>query len=149
MGWLQSFGKSNEERYRLIQLRHEMDRLSNSLRNETKGLQSSSEEFGRLLGDFSNSIDLVVAEISEIETGQMLRRVEQWKIPLEPRPYSDASTEAWEWNRIHGRHYLTPLAMSRIRREAYQEWEMMTKPYLAWAAIAISIVSLIVSVFKP
>lgn len=50
---------------------------------------------------------------------------------------------------VHGRYYLTEEATRRIRRDVYNEREMLMKPWLTWLAVLISVISLVVSVLKP
>ncbi|MBA1139374.1 hypothetical protein [Mesorhizobium neociceri] len=138
-----------DERDALIQHRHNRDSLLERLNETTAGLKRNSQEYQIAVGDYFATIDIVDAEIAEIETAQTLRRAGQWRILTPQRPYKeDEDNDFWEWHGVHGRYYLTEEAMRRVRREVYEEREMRMKPWLTWLAVLISVISLAISVLK-
>lgn len=113
-------------------------------------MKRRSHEYQEAISEFFHDLDEISSEIAEIETKQMLRRAKKWRIPVPPRPFRDKEiSDSWEWHDVHAMFYLKDTAISRIRKEVYQEWEMWSKPWLSWMAILISVTSLAVSVFKP
>ncbi|RWL49681.1 hypothetical protein [Mesorhizobium sp.] len=131
MAWVGDLKRYQDDRDTLIKLRHQRDRHLESLNETTAGLKRNSEEYQIAVSDYFSSVDLIDAEIAEIETAQMLRRAEQWRIPTPQRPYKEAEdTDFWEWHAVHGRYYLTEEATRRIRRDVYNEREMLMKPWL-------------------
>jgi hypothetical protein len=150
MGWLKNLKRFRDERHQLIQLRHGIDRAEQSFREKVEGLKHADEEYQYHLGEFFHELDMLRAEIGEIETAQMQRSASEWRVPIPARPFrKEEATDLWEWHDPHERYYLSENGLSRLRREVYQEWEMWSKPWLSWAAIAISLFSLAISVLKP
>ncbi|MFI0843522.1 hypothetical protein [Mesorhizobium sp. IMUNJ 23232] len=148
MGWLESLLRYRNERDELIRLRHGLEYNNATFKEKTADLSKRSQEYRDAVNEGANEHYLMSAEIAEIETAQMLRKAARWRIHVPLRPTNEDDTEMWEWNVIHGRHYLSEKAMMQIRRDAYQEFEMRSKPWLSWMAILISIISLVVSVLR-
>ena len=145
MGWLWHLKRNSDDRQKLVQLQGELDDISKQFRTDTDHLKTNSDEYRAALGAYGNDLGLVIAQIRAIETEQMLRKTTRWRVPVPMRPYNMEETEYWEWHQLHGRYYLTDIGLSRLQREVYHEWEMWSKPWLSWTAIAISVVSLIVA----
>lgn len=149
MGWWGDLLENNTERQAIVQLNYEIQRLSERYTADTANLKFRSNEWQEVFSRFVHEVDTIGASIAQIETEQMIRRAERWRVPIPMRPYgSEESTEIWIWHAPHARHYLSNVALSKYRREVYQEWEMWSKPWLSWGAIIISVISLIVAVTK-
>lgn len=152
MDWIKKIHKNNERRYKLIQLKHELNHLSKTFFEQSEGLKTKSDEFQSLFADFGANADFIISEIEQLETQQMLEKAEYWSIAIPQRPYGSSDgmdTHFWKKNYTHHTYYLTDEGKQIIRRQVFEEREMMTKPILSWAAIVIAIISLIVAVFKP
>lgn len=150
MGTFAGLLKRREEYNRVVQLRYELRDLYNEFRNATEGLSPGAEDYREKQSAYDNERDLAGAEIDQIQTKHAFQRALYWGIPIPQLPKEHKlENDFWEWNQVHGRFYLTTGAKASIRRQAYQEMEMMMKPWISWGAIAISVVSLIVAVFKP
>lgn len=149
MGWLAEMVKYRDERLELVQLRYAIEDSFARFSEQTAGLRKRSDEYQKLLAEYSHFGDDTYAQISRIETAQAMRRARHWRVPVPQQPLGeDQESETWEWHSAHGRYYLTDTAISRLRREAYQEWEMWSKPWLSWGAILISVTSLVISVLR-
>ncbi len=112
----------------------------------------SAEEWESANSDYFSECDLIQSQIDEIETARIIRRAKAWGVPIPPSPkwseepvYDD---EYWDWSNIHGKYYLNAKGKALLRREAYTEMEMFYKPWLTWAALAISVISLVFSMLK-
>lgn len=150
MDWVKTLFQHRNDRHELIQLTYQLEYLSRQFVEKTAGLKAKSSEYQDMLSLFAHESEVVAARIGQIETDRTLRRAYRWRIPMPHRPYAEGEdSDFWQWNAFHGRYYLTDQAMSIIRKEAYQEWEMATKPWLSWGAIAISTAALIVAALKP
>lgn len=150
MEWYSRLKRYRDERHALVQLGHKVDHLRSELGRKTKGIDPRSEDYNGLVSEYFFDLDVLMAEIAHIETVKMIRRAGRWRIPVPQRPLrDDQEDEYWEWHSQLGRYYLSEKGASRLRREVYQESEMFWKPWLSWCAIAISIVSLGISVFRP
>ncbi|MGO7077939.1 hypothetical protein ACCT03_29580 [Rhizobium johnstonii] len=149
MGWLADLKHYRDARDALIQLRHAANRLEEELSEATVGLQAHEEEFQYRLAEYFNNMETVSAEAAEIETDRIRRRAEYWQVPMPMRPYkSGESNEFWEWHDPHHRYYISDKGHSQLRRDIHQEWEMWWKPWLSWGAVAISVLSLVISILK-
>lgn len=151
MDWIRQTLRNNERRQELIQLRYELTRLGTELSEKTSSLKTKSEEFQKLLSEYGFEADIVMSEIEKLETEQMIERAERWKIPVPNRPYGSyegKDDDFWKRNDLHGVYYLTNEAKQMIRRQVFEEREMLTKPILSWLALFISIISLIISLLK-
>jgi hypothetical protein len=150
MGWWKDLFRYRDERHELIQLEHELDRNSELFREETAGMKPRSDEYQQLLSKFAHEANFLIARIKEIKTDRALRKAGYWEVAVPSRPFTgEPDTDVWEWDSDHDRYYLTDAALSTIRKETHQEWEMATKPLLSWGAIIISVAALIVSALKP
>lgn len=151
MEWFQEIWRYGDERQRLIQLKHQLTDLSEQMRRTTSGLKTRSEAFQSAISEYGYEADLILSEIAEIETGQALRRAEKWRVPIPKRPFSEygQDTDFWEWSSAHGRYYLTDFGLREVRKMVHDEREMMSRPVLSWAALGISVISLIVAALKP
>ncbi|WP_172746536.1 hypothetical protein [Neorhizobium sp. T25_13] len=139
-----------DRRYRLIQLRLEREKAYEDFYTRTKGLNRRSEEYESLDGDHQNAVALLSAEIGRLETLDLLRRAYRWRAPVPGHPVlPETENEHWAWNRVIGGYHLTTKGMREVRHAVAAEVDLYYKPWLSWAAIAISFLALIVSVFKP
>lgn len=138
----------------MAKLRFDIEALDAKFREEVaaKKLIRNSDEWNLVYGEYDNDRDLLQSEIDEIETANSIRRAKAWGVPIPPRPiwseepvYDD---NYWDWSRVHGKYYLNAEGKALLRREAYAEMEMFYKPWLTWAALAISIISLVFSILK-
>lgn len=152
MDWIKQLLKNNERRQNLIQLKHQLNHLSNEFSARTEGLKIGSDEFQSLAASYGPDADEIISEIEQLETQRMLEKAERWSIAIPQRPYgyhNVADTNFWTKNHTHNAYYLTDEAKQIIRRQVFEEREMLTKPILSWAAIIIAVISLLVAVFKP
>lgn len=141
MGWFSDLKEYRDDRHALIQAHHQREAIAKRWREE-RPANKRSDEYQKFLSDIAFEDEGVQAEIAEIETRQMLRRAARWRVPIPLRPYKeDEGNEWWDLHRMHGTYYLTDRGLSHLRREAYQEWEMWTKPWLSIIAVAISMAS--------
>lgn len=137
-----------DQRNAIAQLNYRIDDLSNDFRSEVaeRNLKRGTDEYEQAYGSFRNEYDLSAAEVEAIETLKMLSSGRRWGVPVPRSPTDDhEDNEYWAWNSIHGRHYLSQNGRRYIRHAVAEEMDILFRPYLSWAAIAISIVSLIVS----
>ncbi|MBY5814304.1 hypothetical protein HFN60_01275 [Rhizobium leguminosarum] len=138
-----------DERDTLIGLRQSIDDLRDDLSAKTMGLDPRGEEYQNRLADYFTQMEIETAAIAKIETNRIRRRAENWRVPMPLRPYKpQETTEFWEWHAPHHCYYISDKGHSQLRREIHQEWEMWWKPWLSWLAVAISTVSLAISILK-
>ncbi|RWI20334.1 hypothetical protein [Mesorhizobium sp.] len=137
-----------DQRNAIAQLNYRIDDLSNDFRSEVaeRNLKRGSDEYEQAYVTFRNEYDLSTSEVEAIETLKMLSSARRWEVAV-PQPPTDDHDESeyWSWNSSHGRHYLSQNGKRYIRHAVAEEMDILFRPYLSWAAIAISIVSLIVS----
>jgi hypothetical protein len=150
VGWLTELKRDNEAKHQIFQLQCELEDTSKAMQARTAGMKTGSDEYRQTLAEFSNDASLIIAAMKQIQTDRMLDRASRWNVAYPSPPFgTDDDTDMWAWHPVHGRHYLTDEGLSHLRREVYREWEMWSRPWLSWGAIAISIVSLLVAIFKP
>ncbi|WP_421360272.1 hypothetical protein [Agrobacterium rosae] len=151
MGWIAEVRRYGEERQNLIQLRHSLDDLGRRMSDETAGLKTKSDAFQKAISTYGHEADLILSEIAEMETRQAIIRAQRWRVPIPQRPYGNRGqdTDFWEWSVAHGLYYLTDHGLREVRKMVHDEREMLSRPIITWAALAISVISLIVSALKP
>ncbi|UXT56948.1 hypothetical protein FY134_04500 [Agrobacterium fabrum] len=151
MDALKSFIKWRDDRYRIIQLRHEIEHLDNLYyaKLKDKKYRRGSDEAEHLYWNYRNDIDLAEASLDELETAAALKRARKWGVPVPHRPNSEEDeNDTWNWSSVHFRHYLSTEGKARLRRQCYAEVEMFYKPWATWLAVGISVLSLAISIFK-
>ncbi|TXH81188.1 MAG: hypothetical protein E6Q77_08645 [Rhizobium sp.] len=154
MGLISPLLKWRDDRDRLTKLRFDLEDAHDEFQKEITAakLKHGSEEWERAYAGYDFQCDTIRADIDEIETAALIRRAREWGVPIPPRPFWSEEPvyddEYWDWSRIHGKYYLSAKGKALLRREAYAEMEMFYKPWLSWAALLISIVSLMFSVLK-
>lgn len=141
-----------DDRYRLIQLNYDRESANQAFDQDVaeRMLNPSSDEYGSRYAELAVQLDVIDWEIDRIETRRAVARAIYWQVPLPPRPFKRSDEdEFWLSSSIDGKHYLTEHGKAHLRREIHREWEMWSKPWLSWGAVAISIVSLAVAALKP
>jgi len=81
-------------------------------------------------------------EISNIESTRLAGKARHWGVPVPPQ----TDGENWRQSSALGTWSLTEIGAMKLRREIAIEVEISQKPWLNWAALAISLGSLMVSV---
>lgn len=148
----EKLARSRDDRVRLAELEYEIEDLIKAFRAEVerRGLKEGTDAYESAYSGFHNDLDLLHAEINQIQTRRLLARAASWLVPIPPRPRAaEDDTEYWWWCRVHGTHYLTDRGRTHLRREVYQEIDLRYRQVPSWAALAISVISLVVSVLKP
>lgn len=150
MGILSDIGQWNERRYKMIQARHDLVKLRIDHEQELheKSLKLGSADYNRLVDEYYHDHQLASADLDELESDHLLRRARRWGVPIRTRPEHGEDNEEWDWSAMHRRHYLSAQGKSRIRRECFNEMEMFYKPWTTWLAVVISIISLVISIFR-
>ncbi|MAY61553.1 MAG: hypothetical protein CML29_05020 [Rhizobiales bacterium] len=149
MSLIRNLRRYRDERHRLIQLGYEIEQNEREYREKSAGLKRNSEEYQKLLFDLHGERQLIDAQIAQIETEQVIRKANFWRVPIPRYPSNeDQRDENWDWHSVYGRHFLSVKAVRDIRREVYEEREMWTRPFLSWGAIVISLVSLAIAFLK-
>lgn len=141
--------RRTQEKAASSQLRHEMQQLTNELRQMEKAqnLKPGAAKYNESLLSLFNAYELVSAKLSAIEHHQAIRRAIRWQVPV-PSHKMEGYADEWTWHNAHHQYYLNSAGIARIRRECYLEMEMRFKPWLSWIAVCISVVSLLVAIFK-
>ncbi len=150
MGWIADLMRYRDDRHELGQLWHQIDRLGEEFDRRTEGLCKQSEDYRQQIEVYYYELDTLLAGIAQLETRRMIHRAGRWRVPIPQKPRKkEQNDDFWEWHRLHGQYYLSEDGASKLRKEIFQESEMFWKPWLSWGAIAISIVSLAVVIFRP
>lgn len=151
MEWIRDLIEVNNERHQVAQLRWEIADLDKAYSEARRHPMPCLCEECRQLGmQHSHERATAAAAISQIETRRAIVRAGRWQVPLPSQPADvEQDNEFWHWSSKHGKFYLTDAGIAHLRREVFLERDLRTKPWLSWAAIAISLVSLIVVIFKP
>jgi hypothetical protein len=151
MGIIANVARWNADRYKIIQLRHDlayMDECFEALKRTTR-FKAGSEEARKQYWDHFGERDLTQAELDELQSKRAVERARYWGVPLPQRPTRQREkTEFWDWSTVHGQHYLSEKGKMLLRRECSLEMEMFYKPWATWLAVGISSVALFVAVFK-
>jgi hypothetical protein len=153
MGIIAEVLRWRDDRHQLSQLRLDLEDAENEYRNKVQEqkLRRGTDAWDRAYFDYDTHTEFVYAQIDEIETRNAIRRAKAWRVPIPQRPISEEPVyddQYWSWSNPHGRYYLTDKGKLLLRREANIEMEMFFKPWLSWAAVAISVISLTISVLK-
>lgn len=149
MGWMKNISQWNARRYRLIQLRHELEDSERKFKIRTESLQPRSDEYERAYADYRADVDVIVADIGVIETLHSLKTAYYWGAPVPRHPQlPETENEYWSWNSAVGGFHLTSKGLREIRHAVSAERDIYFRPLLAWVAIGISVLSLVVSIFK-
>lgn len=152
MEWLKRAKDRRDERIELVRLREDEATVLSAFKKQVAeaGAVPASREWRSIHSQFENELSLIRANIGEIETRKTLRMAGKWDVPVPPPPYySSDGHPYWSWHGVHARYYINEDGKAFVRREVYAERDMRSRPYLAWAAIAISVVSLAVAALKP
>lgn len=149
MDWLRGWWQQRMDRQKIIQLRHEMNNLHARLNEKLEGLRPRDEEYQYHVADVFSDMDIVQADIAELETKHLQQRASYWRVPIPQRPYKrQDDNDFWEWHDPHGRYYLSEMGMRYLRKEVHNEWEMWSKPWLSFFALGVSLLSLVISILR-
>ncbi|ANM12458.1 MULTISPECIES: hypothetical protein [unclassified Rhizobium] len=153
MGLVAEILRRRDDRYRLAQLRFDLEDAENEFRSKVQEqkLGRGTDAWDRAYFDYDTRREFVYAQIDEIETRNAIERARAWRVPIPQRPISEEPVyddQYWSWSNPHGRYYLTDEGKLLLRREANIEMEMLFKPWLSWGALAISVISLTISALK-
>lgn len=150
MEWIRDLIEAGNERRQVDQLRWEMADLDKAYSEERRHpMPCLCEDCRQVAAKYYHERATASATISQIETHRAIIRAGRWQVPLPSKPTStDEDNEFWHWDSMHREFYLTDAGIAHLRREVFLERDLRTKPWLSWAAIAISLVSLIVVIFK-
>jgi len=150
MDFIHRLFQRRDDRDVIRELFYKREDLLADFHREVQGLAERGDEYQMIYSGFRNEMDLLNDEIDSVETRRAISEAVRWRVPVPARPagYED-SNEFWQYSSITGRSYLTEAGLTHLRREVYKEWEMWSKPWLSWGAIAISVISLGFSLFKP
>lgn len=145
MGWLKDVFLWNNERYRLIQLSHEIDRIWQRYENSMKQAHRSSasrEDIAQVQFEIETETRVLSDEQDKILTGRMLRSATRYGVPITPA--SDNSTH-WQWSNFESRFLLTTEGLAHLRREIALERDIRHRPWVNWIGVGISVLSLLVA----
>ncbi|NTH50923.1 hypothetical protein G6L09_08045 [Agrobacterium rhizogenes] len=154
MGLISPLLKWRDDRHRLAKLRFDLEDVEDKFRRklEVESLKRGSEKWEKAYADYANDKDQIYAEIDQLETKNLLKRAKVWNVAIPPRPIPlpepDRDDNYWDWCDVHGCYYLSDEGKELLRHKAYSEMEMFYKPWLSWMAVGISVLSLIISVFR-
>jgi hypothetical protein len=153
MAWIAEIIRWRDDRHRLAKLRFDLEDVEAAFKKKVEAgkLRRGAEGWDEVYGDFDANSESIHADIDEIETRNHIRRAKAWAVPIPHRPISQEPVygdKYWVWCRVHGRYYLNDEGKALLRREANVEMEMFYKPWLSWAALGMSVISLTISVLK-
>lgn len=108
-------------------------------------MRKSGDDWRRALAERDLEQEFHFDIIDEIETRRRRLTAARLGIPIPEWPKPFEGDENWNWNPRLNRHVLTDKGHAHLRREIAFETEILYKPWLSLTAVAISLVSLIVS----
>lgn len=135
-----------DERYRLLQLRHEIDHIHSLFDPRFEAAQKSAldrDYVNMLHAELSHETEHLEDEYYHILTSRMLRAAARYGVPV---PRYDDDSAYWQWSRYRERALLTIEGLAYLRREIAFERDIRHKPLLTWGSFAISVVSFCVAV---
>lgn len=151
MGWISYIRKWNCDRYKIIQLRHQLAHLDAQfeIMKKTSKHKRGSDESEKEYWDHFNNVDLTQSALDEIESRRAIERARYWGVPIPGRPPEwTQENDNWDWSTVHYTHYLSEEGKALLRRQCYAEMEMAYKPWATWLAVGASFLSLIISLVK-
>lgn len=138
-----------DERNRIAELGYEVEHVREMYEKSIAIAKlDSPEKYQQEIAAFWSELDISEQEISKLQTIRLLRRSRRWGVPVPDRPQGTDENEYWEHCHSVGGHALNVNGQKLLRREIAEEYELYSKPILAWAAIAISVISLVLSVLS-
>jgi hypothetical protein len=142
----EKLGRWRDERNRISALSYEAQNIRDLHRPLIETAKSVSRDaFGGAIAEMQFELQIPEYEIDRLETSMRLREARRWGVPLPDRPNSGDSDDYWDYCYSMGDHVLSVKGHKYLRREIANEREIFQKPFLSWAAICISVVSLVVS----
>lgn len=151
MGVIKRIKAWRDMRHEIVQLNYQINGYwaEFNAHVETNDLKDGTDEFEALWAEYRSCREIPEARLAQLQNYRSLRRVDYWDVPLPPRPSEDrVDNEYWEWNRIDQRYYLSSAGHRFIRHEVALERDIKFRPILSWAAIIISVCSLLVTFLK-
>lgn len=145
MGWLKDVCRWNEERYRLVQIGHEISDIWQDYADSMKQAHKpgvSRDVILQLEAEIDSETRGLSDEYDRILTVRMLRYATRYGVPI--MPASDNSPH-WEWSDYEGRFLLTTEGLAHFRREIAFERDLRQRPWVNWLGVAISVLSLLVA----
>lgn len=140
-----------DRRHNLIQLNHEIEDhwKEFGMIVDRDNIDSNSQRYQQLYSEYRSYTEIPEGYRDAILTKVAVERALRWQAPLPPRDSGNfQDNEYWYWDRVVKRYLLTAAGHRFIRHEIAEEREIAYRPILAWAAIGISFLSLIVSLLK-
>lgn len=141
-----------DRRHALIQLNYEIDGYWKEFSEVVtrQGIRENSEEFYNVYHEYKSYAEIPEGQRDLLLTTTALNRAVRWNAAVPPRATDPITgNEFWYWDRTVARQLLTREGHRLIRRAIAEEIEIAYRPVLSWAAIAISFLALVVSLFKP
>lgn len=146
MKWWQRICQWRDERYELIQLRHEMERIDRDAEPIIKAARSASKEaWERAWQERYEDMRFCFLRIDKIETNRRLRAAHRYGVPVPEKPPMYEENEYWEWDLGFGDHFLTIKGHAHLRREIACEKEISWRPWLSWGGFLMGLAGLIIA----
>ena len=137
-----------DERHRIVLAEHEIERVRDRYAPKIAAAKRPPwDTYHQIVSDMFFELELSQSEIDQVQTSRRLREARQFDVPLPPKPKDGEENDDWRYSQVVG-HVLTDEGHRRLRHEIANERELVRKPRLAWAAIVISSVSLLISLLN-
>lgn len=145
MRWLKDVCQWNEERYRLVQISHEISRIWQSYADSMKQAHMpgvSRDVIMQLEAKIDSETRWLSDEYDRILTVRMLRSATKYGVPIKS---ASENSPHWQWSNYEGRLLLTSEGLAHFRREIAFERDLRHRPWVNWLGVAISVLSLVVA----
>jgi hypothetical protein len=145
---LKNLMRWRDERLRITSAEHEIERVRELYAPRIAAAKHPPwDTYHQLVSEMFFELELSQSEIDQVQTNRRLREARHLDVPLPPKPKEGEENEDWRYSQVVG-HVLTEEGHRRLRHEIADERELVRKPRLAWAAIVISSVSLLISLLN-
>lgn len=135
----------NDERHKLIQLHYEKEELyavHGDRINKAKLAKAPRDEVQYLEHQEWDDVRFVDECITGIETDRLIRQSVKYGVPIPDH----AIKEYWQYAENLERMLLTTRGMAYLRHQIAKEREMVRSPIIHWGGLAISVLSMIISI---
>lgn len=132
-----------DERHEIANLTYEIEGIEQGYAVALeKARELGAQHYDSLHAEMRSFTRIPREKIDRIETAQRIRQARAYRVPLPP--LADEGVH-WQWSLVTQGYHLTEEGHRYLRHEISREREIQFSPLMAWGALAISFVSLLIS----
>jgi len=149
MMWWRRLQSWRDEKFILDQLKaalkeeyYNFDQLLRSFERGEVGLKD--------VVDKEKDINVLNLRIQIRHTAKRIRQAAIHGVPIPSKPQNGTGNKYWDYAVVDQESFyvLTPIGHRRIKREIMNDWDLWSRPIIAWTALVISVISLIFTLTK-